>query len=311
MRFSELEKPRVAILGAGREGRAVWRQLRKRYPGKPLALFSESSFEESFVQMTDSGIDHLYPGAFDVVALEDYDVLVRSAGISPYRAELRELGAKGVRFTTASNIWFAENPNARTICISGTLGKSTTASLTAHLLRQSGLDVCLAGNIGRPMLDVDESPDWWVIELSSYQLSDLNAKVEVAVLLNLSEEHIDWHGGLQRYHSDKLKLARLACDGHVIANHADEILLGALEDDEAVTWFNHTGGWSADRNSVFRNHGGPAGQAEREAEKTSGLPMRLAAPPALPGQHNMHNLAAALTIMELLGLDQSLSLIHI
>src|SRR5210317_1052404 len=127
MRFSELEKLRVGILGTGREGQAVWRQIRRRYPDKPLALFSESPVDEAFVQITDSAVDHFHAGALDVAALGVYDVLIRSAGISPYRAELKALRSRGVCFTTATNIWFAENPNARTICISGTLGKSTTA----------------------------------------------------------------------------------------------------------------------------------------------------------------------------------------
>ena len=187
MRFSELKNSRVAILGVGREGQAVWRQIRHRYPGKPLSLFSESTVNEELRQQFDPVVDELHIGPLDIERLGKFDLLVRSAGISIYRDELVRLRSSGARFTTASNLWFAENPTARTICITGSLGKSTTAKLIAHLLSHAGVRVCLAGNIGRPLLDCeDEAAQWWVIELSSYQISYLEAKPDIALLLNIS-----------------------------------------------------------------------------------------------------------------------------
>ena len=91
MRFSELEYSRVAILGIGREGQAVWRQLRRRFPAKPLSLFSESDIDEGFRQQLDPALDELQLGPFDVEELSRFDLLVRSAGISIYRDELCEL----------------------------------------------------------------------------------------------------------------------------------------------------------------------------------------------------------------------------
>ena len=168
-----------------------------------MRLFSESDIDEGFRQQLDPSIDELQLGPFDVENLSRFDLLVRSAGISIYRDELRQLRSRGVRFTTASSLWFAENPSAKTICITGTLGKSTTAKLTAHLLKHAGVSTCLAGNIGRPMLDCGgKVADWWVIELSSYQISDLEAKPDIVVLLNISEEHLDWHRGIENYIAD-------------------------------------------------------------------------------------------------------------
>ena len=178
MRFSDLDKARVAILGMGREGQAVRRQLRKRFPHKPLFIFAESPIDEGLAKAIDATNDEYHCGPLDVDSLKKFDVLVRSAGISPYRPELQKLKSMGVTFTTATNLWFAEYPDQRTICISGTMGKSTTAALTAHLLNWSGVKTCLAGNIGRPMLDHENTDaDWWVIELSSYQISDLEANL--------------------------------------------------------------------------------------------------------------------------------------
>jgi UDP-N-acetylmuramoylalanine--D-glutamate ligase len=287
MRFKDLENARVAILGMGREGRAVWRGIRKRFPDKPLDLFTESALDEQFATQLIEGLDRHFLGPLEDAPLVQYDVLVRSAGISPYRDELRLLKSTAVRFTTASNLWFAENPQAKTICISGTMGKSTTAALTAHLLTSAGLRACLAGNIGKPMLDCDTADvDWWVLELSSYQIADLEAKPGLAVLLNLSAEHLDWHGGYERYTRDKLRLADLAGNGRIVANYADPYLREKLAWHTGVSWFNHERSWWAGIGEVDGHDGS-----------------RVRAPDALHGQHNLHNLAAVLTLLDTLDIE--------
>ena len=304
MNFREMEHSRVAILGAGREGRAVWRQFRRRYPNKPLSLFSESAVEEEFLQQLNPAIDTLHIGPLDVAKLRPFDWLVRSAGISVYRDELVRLRSEGRRFTTATNLWFAANPGAKTICISGTMGKSTTAALIAHLLSWAGIKVCLAGNIGRPMLDCEgENPDWWVIELSSYQISDLEAKPDVAVLLNISEEHLDWHQGIEHYKADKLKLVQLACGGRIIANYSDHVLSESLENHPGIGWFNKIGTWQAGKTSVFRQFDETAEQQGSGYGLSTISQSHVAAPVTLPGEHNMQNLAAALSVVDTLGLD--------
>ena len=304
MRLSEIEYPRVAILGMGREGQAVWRHIRRRYPDKPLSLFSESVIDEQFAQQLNPSIDEIHIGMFDVTALSQFDLLVRSAGISIYREELTQLRSKGVRFTTASNLWFAENSEAKTICITGTLGKSTTSSLIAHLLGRAGVKACLAGNIGRPMLDCeDEAVDWWVIELSSYQISDLVAKPDIAVLLNIREEHLDWHRGFENYKADKLKIAQLAYAGTVIANFSDPVLTENLRNFPGISWFNKTGTWQAGETGVFRQSVHPDQQLGSGYEAPAIHQNHADAPVSLPGEHNMQNLAAALTVLDVLGLD--------
>src|SRR4029079_572507 len=106
--------------------------------------------------------------------------------------------------------WFAEHPRARTICVTGTKGKSTVSALIAHLLRRGGTRVALAGNIGLPLLELiapPQPPEWWVIELSSFQTRDFAGAPTVAVINNLYDEHLDWHGTRERYAADKLRIA--------------------------------------------------------------------------------------------------------
>ena len=103
----------------------------------------------------------------------------------------------------------AEREGRRTIGVTGTKGKSTTSSLIAHLLGGAGLEVELAGNIGRPAIEILEHPDRWVVlECSSYQCADVEVSPEIGVLTSLYQEHLDWHGTYERYVGDKMNLFR-------------------------------------------------------------------------------------------------------
>ena len=151
----------------------------------------------------------LETGKKSLEKLTDFDIVIKSPGISYYRPEIKQAQAKGVEFTSATRLWFAEHTNDTTVCITGSKGKSTTSSLLTHLLRYAGKRVTLGGNIGTPMLDmlaVEPRPDIWVLELSSYQLTDFNFSPTIGVLLNLFPEHLDWHGAVSTYYQDKIKL---------------------------------------------------------------------------------------------------------
>jgi UDP-N-acetylmuramoyl-L-alanine---L-glutamate ligase len=146
----------------------------------------------------------------DLDATEVSEV-VRSPGVSPYRAALATLTAGGVPTSTPTGRWLAADRRPALVAVTGTKGKSTTASMTAHVLRAVGVDVALCGNIGRtPLTGVDGPDQTVVIELSSYQLADLDASVPIAGLTTLLQDHVPWHGSLDRYHADKLRLLDLA-----------------------------------------------------------------------------------------------------
>src|SRR5690606_23451298 len=142
--------------------------------------------------------------------LAAFDVVVKSPGISPYRPEAEAARERGTVFIGGTSLWFAERPDARTGCVTGTKGKSTTTALLAHLLRAGGLRTALCGNIGMPLLELlDGQAAVWALELSSYQTRDVAAsgvRPEVAVVTNVFPEHLDWHGSEQRYVEDKLAL---------------------------------------------------------------------------------------------------------
>jgi len=289
VRISQLDGRRVALWGWGREGRAAWRALRSRLPRLPLTLFC--SAEEA---QQASGIgDPLLALEGDASAgrLAGFDVVVKSPGISPYRPEVAAAQASGTRFIGGTDLWFSERTDARTLCVTGTKGKSTTTALLAHLLRAGGHRTALAGNIGVPLLELlDVEADYWAIELSSYQTGDVaesGVRPDVAIALNVFPEHLDWHGSQARYVADKLRLLTDARPRIAVLNAADPTLAALVLPHSEVRWFDRDGGWHLRGEALHRG--------DAWVMETSSLP--------LPGRHNRGNLCAVLSAIDAIGLD--------
>ena len=197
MKFSELDGRQIALWGLGRETSAFRTQLQRRLPAAAISAVIDDATPEEEARK----------------ALAGADVLVRSPGVSIYKPLIQEAIRAGTTVSTATGLWLAERGGHHVIGVTGTKGKSTTATVIAHLIRATGTPVELAGNIGRPVIELlDLDADVWVVcELSSYQIADLTVGPEVAVLTNLSREHTDWHGGEERYRADKLRIFELPC----------------------------------------------------------------------------------------------------
>ena len=135
----------------------------------------------------------------------DYDIVIKTPGIS-----LKDFNTKGIEITSQTDLFLSQF-HAQTIGITGTKGKSTTTSLIYHLLKSSGRDAILTGNIGIPCFDVmeDIKPESIVVyELSAHQLEYVHNSPRVGVLLNIFEEHLDHFGTMQRYTEAKLNIMR-------------------------------------------------------------------------------------------------------
>ena len=296
MRISQLEGRRVALWGWGREGRAAWRVLQQRLPSLPLTLFcpeaeaADAREETGGALQVRSGVTGEALGAFEVV--------IKSPGISPYGEAALQAAARGTQFIGGTSLWFAEHAGADgavpgTVCVTGTKGKSTTTALLAHLLRASGARTGLIGNIGLPLLEVldpQPAPQYWAVELSSYQTGEVarsGAHPQVAIVLNLFPEHLDWHGSQARYIEDKLRLVTEAAPRIAVLNAADPHLAGLSLPRSEIVWFNQPQGWHMRGDVVHRG--------DQAVFDTAGTP--------LPGRHNRGNLCAVLAAIEALGLD--------
>ncbi len=296
MRISRLEGQRVALWGWGREGRAAYHAIRVRLPAQPLTLFCNAAEAVEVGALADVNL-HVELEA-TAALLGAQDIVVKSPGISPYSEAALAAIAQGARFIGGSTLWFDEQASvdgvaSNTICVTGTKGKSTTTALLAHLLRAGGHRTALVGNIGMPlleMLDTEPAPGFWAIELSSYQTLDVAAaetRPEVAVVLNLFPEHLDWHGSEARYVADKLALVTQAKPRIAVLNAADPRLAALRLPDSEVHWFNHAEGWHLRGDDVYRG-----GLFVFDSTRTP-----------LPGRHNRGNLCAVLATIEALGLD--------
>jgi UDP-N-acetylmuramoyl-L-alanine---L-glutamate ligase len=226
-------------------------------------------------------------GAEIVPALAACDLVVRSPGVSAHRSELQELRSREVPITTATALWLAEIAGAGVIGVTGTKGKSTTSTLAVHLIRAAGLTAELAGNIGVPALDLLDRPPAGVtvVELSSYQIADLEIGPEVAVVTNLHREHIDWHGSEERYYADKLRILGLAGVRATVLNGRDPRLLEAAGDAIGPSLYGVPEAWDVTADGIAF-----AGRAMARSDQ---LPLR--------GVHNALNLCATLTAGQAIG----------
>ncbi len=290
MLLTELKGQKLALLGAGREAKAVRAVLAEQLPALGVDILCEQEPGDSTSLLLLPN-DRLIVGPLADAGLEKYTVLIKSPGISPYRNEIQTAIAAGAKLTSGTNLWFAQNQQANTICITGTKGKSTTSALLSHLLRALGQSTELAGNIGIPLMERwGQQADHWVIEMSSFQAADFNAQADISVLVSLFAEHLDWHGNEQRYIDDKLNLLRKS--SLAVVNAADPRLLEITADLPNRLLFNHSEGW--------QQRGGDIWLADELIRKSQHLPLR--------GHHNASNLCAALTLIDLLGLDAKASL---
>jgi UDP-N-acetylmuramoylalanine--D-glutamate ligase len=150
----------------------------------------------------------VFRGPDQLTRLLDCDVVFVSPGI-PWRHPLfEELRKSGKRVSNAAD-WYMTRHGSQTIGVTGTKGKSTTASFLGHLLSQLGLNAVVAGNIGTPLSDLSPAADAVVVaELSSQQCALLTTSPAVAVITNLFEDHLDWHGDINAYHRAKANVFR-------------------------------------------------------------------------------------------------------
>jgi len=165
--WSDLAGARAGIWGLGREGHANLRKL--------VTLGVEPVLVDDRPAGPAEGRPVLATGDGGLAALERCDVVVKTPGLSRYRPEVARLSAQGVLVVGGLGLWLAEADLQRVLCLTGTKGKSTTSSLTGHLLTGLGYRCLVGGNIGAVPYDPDNAGDvdYWVIEVSSYQATDL------------------------------------------------------------------------------------------------------------------------------------------
>lgn len=142
-------------------------------------------------------------------------------------------------YTTPTKIFFdcIKQIGSKTIGITGTKGKTTTTTLLHYILQQAGMPALVAGNMGKPMLDVlasATSETIIVLELSSYQLAELEVSPDMAIITNLYRDHVDYHGNLEHYWEAKRNIMRfMTPDNTLVFNPENEVILHWLAESDA------------------------------------------------------------------------------
>jgi UDP-N-acetylmuramoylalanine--D-glutamate ligase len=200
---------KVLILGAGVTGVAVARALSKR--GAKVSLADDAVTEVTGFSVSPT----------DKFSASDFDALLVSPGWKSDHKLITDAEKSGVELWNEVDLaWQLRAelvPNQRWIALTGTNGKTTTVEMAAAMLREGGISAVACGNVGTTVIESVESPEKYevlVLELSSFQLHWIReATFVAAAILNIAQDHLDWHGGFDQYAAAKIAILDRASTG--------------------------------------------------------------------------------------------------
>jgi len=305
----------VAVIGLGASGRAAALLLARDGVGVYASDGGESpATHAAAADLRAVGVT-VDLGRHDLDRIARARLAVLSPGVPPTAAAVRAARDAGVPVVSEIEIGLAHLPGVPYIAVTGTNGKTTTTALVGHLLRALGHHAIDAGNIGLPLSAVamdagpaGRRPDWIALELSSFQLHDTPSVAPVvAVLTNLSPDHLDRYPSAAAYYADKARLFANAGPDSIIVSNADDPAVQAMV--AAVPGrrftFSAAGGAGVSGGSAAVYRRPPAGAPDRAVEGTGdggwldllGVPLLQRSQFPLLGDHNVANaLAAVLSV---------------
>ncbi len=222
---------KIVVLGGGESGVGAAYLAKKK--GLNVFLSDKSAIKSEYKnQLIDAGIE-FEEGQHDEARILEADWVIKSPGIPKKADIIFKINQKGIRLS--SEIEFAaEFTQAKIIAITGSNGKTTTTSLIYHILKNDDRNVGLAGNIGTSFAKqvADDDFDFYVLEVSSFQLDDIqNFRPYISLLLNLSQDHLDQYNyNYEEYAMAKFRIAEnQENDNFFIYNKDDEMSMNLLE----------------------------------------------------------------------------------
>jgi UDP-N-acetylmuramoylalanine--D-glutamate ligase len=222
---------RIVVLGAGESGTGAAVLARKQ--GFDVFISDSDRIKDHYKEILFNYDIEWEEGKHTERLVLNADEIIKSPGISEKSDIVIAIRKKGIKII--SEIEFAGRYTAaKKICITGSNGKTTTTSLVHHMLRKAGLNAGLAGNVGKSfaMMVATENYDYYVIELSSFQLDGMyDFKADIAILLNITPDHLDRYDyNLQKYVDSKFRITHnLSEDDFFVYCSDDEITIRELE----------------------------------------------------------------------------------
>lgn len=290
---------RIVILGAGESGAGA--AVLSRVKGFETFVSDMSSIKDKYKKLLDSHDIAWEEGHHSEELILNADEVIKSPGIPNNAPLILKLKAKNIPII--SEIEFAGRyTNAKMICITGSNGKTTTTSLIYHIFKSAGLNVGLAGNIGKSLaLQVAEDPhDYYIIELSSFQLDNMyEFRANIAILMNITPDHLDRYDNcMQNYVDAKFR---------IIQNQTKEDAFVYWNDDPIIKRELGKYGLEAQRYpfSASKEDGAVAFVENSEVKILEPVPFNMEQENlALTGQHNLYNSLAAGISANIAGIEK-------
>ncbi|QQS38567.1 UDP-N-acetylmuramoyl-L-alanine--D-glutamate ligase [Candidatus Woesebacteria bacterium] len=287
---------KIAILGLGVEGvdLALYLQNFKT----EITILDEKEEDNITIPPTiKKSVKYIFGKKAFTSDLSQYNFIFRSPGVYPLRDEIIHAVKQGVMVSSAVKLFFEKSP-CKIIGVTGTKGKGTTSTLIYEILKTAGCDVHLAGNIGIPFLSLLPKLNRnsiVVLELSSFQLMDLDKSPHIAVILNITADHLDWHASINEYRAAKKNIVKFQNDkDYAVINNDYEVPKSFSKIGKgkkyAFSIKNSVEGSYVDDNMLITN----LNNTKTVLGNTADLLLR--------GKHNWENVLAALTVAKVLNI---------
>ena len=286
--IDKLKNKNIAILGYGKEGKSTYKFLRKYIDSKLTIIDrNEKLYEQNDELKKDSNID-IVVGENYLDNLDIYDIIIKSPGVKiPHNTNENIINKIYSQMELALEFY-----KDRVIGVTGTKGKSTTSSLLYKVLKDQEIDCYLLGNVGNPIFDyIEDISDnaLLIIEMSSYQLEMVNYSPHIGIILNLYEEHLNYHETKDDYFLSKLNMFKYQKE--------DDYCLYTTDNKNVKNYLNDTYiSNKLDIKKEFVINGDEILFNDKVIYKKSNK--RL-----LKGNHNLTNILFILRIVLLLGYD--------
>jgi UDP-N-acetylmuramoylalanine--D-glutamate ligase len=292
----ELKNKRILVLGLGETGFSVLRWLSKQGAVLSVADSRDNppNMEDLVRRMPQVAI---YPGKFKQEVLLNAEVIVISPGVALSEPAVQAAIKQGIPVIGDVEL-FAQyrSKNAKVIGITGSNGKTTVTSLVGEICKEAGMKTIVAGNIGLPVLDAlqMETPDIYVLELSSFQLeTTCSLALDAATVLNVCEDHMDRYASVADYATAK---ARILAHAKVAVLNRDDVITNNMRVDNKVTFGLNAAPNASDLGLIDNAGVHYLASGQRRICKTSEL--------KIAGKHNAANALAAAALCNAVGIEK-------
>jgi UDP-N-acetylmuramoylalanine--D-glutamate ligase len=298
----ELKGKKILVVGLGKSGLAAALFLRRHGAQVTVSdVRSAEALAKEIPALLEAGIA-VEAGGHGLLTFRRQDLIVVSPGVALSTPEIVQVRSFGLPVIGEVEL-AARYLKGKVLAITGSNGKTTTTSLCGEILAAGGLPVAVGGNIGLPVIAlVEESrvDGWSVLEVSSFQLETTEEfRPEIAVILNVTPDHLDRHGTFASYVAAKERIfARQRADDALVLNWDDPVTRDAASRASSrVFWLSRResverGAYLSDGSVVFRYENGAAVERVVDIDR---IPLK--------GSHNVENVLAAVCAARLAGVD--------